>query len=78
MTGIGQKAVVYTATIAAGLVGLAYVVATVFRAGKTSATLDQVQTKLKDKALEAKVRADIDAVDAATRRKQLRQRWSKR
>lgn len=46
--------------------------------GKQSATIDNLKSKLQDKALETQVRADIDAATASARRKQLQDRWAKR
>ena len=74
LSSIGAK----IAIAAAFAAGVLVILAQIFRAGKTSAKLDTMKETLDQKALEAKVRADIDASSNAVRRQQLRDRWSRK
>lgn len=78
LLGLWNKASVYMIAVGIVVIALAAAVMSIRADGATSEKLKQAQRTLEAKKLEAQVRDEIAATDAAVNRKRLRDRWSKR
>lgn len=71
---------IYMYLVLAGvlLAGIGIAILKIKASGAQAERLNQMQERLRRKQLDAEISADLSAMSAAARRRQLRERWSRR